>query len=93
VFLNHPPFIREVLMTGAAVGSYLTTRTSVHEANDFNFGPIKEVAILFAGIFVTMMPALDWLQAHAAVLGRPTPGFFLWGSVRSPAFWIMRPLT
>ena len=80
VFLNHPPFLREVLMVAAAAGSYFTTAKSVHEANDFNFHPIKEVAILFAGIFATMMPALDWLQSNAAILGQPAPAFFFWGS-------------
>jgi Na+/H+ antiporter NhaD/arsenite permease-like protein len=60
--------------------SHFTTQKQVHQANDFNFHPIKEVAILFAGIFTTMMPALDWLQSHAAALGSPTPSFFYWGS-------------
>jgi Na+/H+ antiporter NhaD/arsenite permease-like protein len=80
VLINHPPFLREALMIGAAAGSYFTTQKRVHESNDFNFGPLKEVAILFAGIFVTMMPALDWLQYNAARLGEPGPGFFFWGS-------------
>jgi Na+/H+ antiporter NhaD/arsenite permease-like protein len=80
VLVNHPPFLREALMVAAAVGSYLTTAKPVHEANDFNFAPIKEVALLFAGIFATMMPALDWLQANAAQFGQPTPGLFFWGS-------------
>jgi len=80
VFLKRPPGLREGLMVGAAIGSWFTTRKQVHESNDFNFGPIKEVAILFAGIFATMMPALDWLQSHAAHLGQPTAGFFYWGS-------------
>jgi Na+/H+ antiporter NhaD/arsenite permease-like protein len=80
VFINHPPFLREAVMLAAAIGSYFTTWEKVHEANDFNFHPIKEVAILFAGIFATMMPALDWLQANAAQLGQPTPSLFFWGS-------------
>lgn len=80
VFLNHPPFLREALMIGAAVGSYFTTQRPIHEANQFNFHPVQEVAILFAGIFATMMPALDWLQANAARLGTPTPTLFFWGS-------------
>ena len=67
-------------MVAAAVGSYFTTAKPMHEANDFNFHPIKEVAILFVGIFATMMPALDWLQANAAQLGQPTPALFFWGS-------------
>ena len=68
VFLNHPPFAREFLMAGAAVGSWFTTRKEVHEANRFDFHPIQEVAILFVGIFATMMPALDWLASNAQSL-------------------------
>jgi Na+/H+ antiporter NhaD/arsenite permease-like protein len=78
--INRPPFLREVLMVAAAAGSWYCTQKSVHESNDFNFGPIKEVAILFAGIFATMMPALDWLQANASHMGQLTAGFFFWGS-------------
>jgi Na+/H+ antiporter NhaD/arsenite permease-like protein len=80
VFIDHPLFLREALMAAAAAGSYFTTRKPIHEANHFNFHPIKEVAILFIGIFATMMPALDWLQVNAGKLGNPTPGFFYWGS-------------
>ncbi len=80
VFINRPPFLRELLMAAAALGSYFTTSKPVHESNHFNLGPIKEVAILFVGIFATMMPALDWLQANAARLDTASPGFFYWGS-------------
>jgi Na+/H+ antiporter NhaD/arsenite permease-like protein len=80
VFLQHPPFLREFLMLGAAVGSYLTTRRELHRANDFNFHPIREVAILFAGIFATMIPALEFLRAHAAEFGAPTATTFFWGT-------------
>jgi Na+/H+ antiporter NhaD/arsenite permease-like protein len=79
-FVERPLFLREILMTGAAVGSYFTTSRPVHESNNFNFHPIKEVAILFAGIFATMMPALDWLQGNAGKLGDPTPASFFFGS-------------
>lgn len=78
VFINEPVFLREAVMLGAALGSYFTTRRSVHEANDFNFEPIREVALLFIGIFATMIPALDYLQTHAGAMGRPTPAFFYW---------------
>jgi Na+/H+ antiporter NhaD/arsenite permease-like protein len=80
VFVNNPPFLREALMAGAAIGSYFTTKKPVHEANHFNFHPIKEVAILFMGIFATMIPALDWLQGNADKMGSPTAGLFYWGS-------------
>lgn len=84
VFVNHPMFLREGLMLAAAVGSWFTTRRAIHQSNEFNFHPIKEVAILFAGIFATMMPALDWLQANASAsaqkLGGFAPDMFYWGS-------------
>jgi len=80
VFVNHPPFVRELLMISAAAGSYFTTKKPVHEANHFNFHPVKEVAILFIGIFGTMMPALDWLAANAGKLGSAKPAFFYFGS-------------
>ncbi len=80
LFANDPPFLREALMLGAAAGSYFTTKKHVHEENHFNFHPVQEVAVLFIGIFATMMPALDWLAANAKELGSPTPAFFYWGS-------------
>jgi Na+/H+ antiporter NhaD/arsenite permease-like protein len=80
LFANDPPFLREGLMLAAAFGSYFTTSKQVHEQNHFNFHPVKEVAILFVGIFATMMPALDWLATNARELGSPTPGFFYWSS-------------
>lgn len=80
VFISRPLFLREAIMLAAAAGSYLTTRRAVHRANDFNFHPIQEVAILFIGIFATMIPALDWLQANAGRFGAATPGLFYWAS-------------
>ncbi|CUS81051.1 sodium:proton antiporter [Candidatus Kryptonium thompsonii] len=78
VFLKEP--IRETIMIGSAIASYLTTKKEIHERNDFNFIPIKEVAILFAGIFATMVPALDWLELNAEKLGITHPGQFFWGT-------------
>ncbi len=57
-FLERPQFLREILMISAAAGSYLTTKSEIHAKNDFTFAPLKEVAILFIGIFATMVPAL-----------------------------------
>lgn len=80
VFIHHPVFLREALMAAAAVGSYLVTRKEIHAANRFQFHPLQEVAILFVGIFATMMPALDWLQSHAAGIANPSPALFYWGT-------------
>jgi Na+/H+ antiporter NhaD/arsenite permease-like protein len=82
VFIDSPAplLLRETIMWGAAIASYVTTKREIHEKNDFNFIPIKEVAILFAGIFATMIPALDWLELNASVLGIVQPGQYYWGS-------------
>lgn len=80
VFITSPKFLREGLMILASVGSYFATKRHIHEANHFNFEPIREVAILFVGIFATMMPALAWLQSNAGQMGTVTPGFFYWGT-------------
>jgi Na+/H+ antiporter NhaD/arsenite permease-like protein len=76
VFMHEP--VRELFMIGAAAASYFTTKQQVHEMNHFNFIPIKEVAILFAAIFATMVPALDWLELNAGSLGITKPAQFYW---------------
>ena len=82
VFIHRPPFLREGLMLTAAAGSFFTTRKAIHAANGFNFHPVSEVAVLFAGIFATMIPALAWLDHGAARWSdpHPAPGFFYWGT-------------
>jgi Na+/H+ antiporter NhaD/arsenite permease-like protein len=80
VFITNPPFVREALMLLAAVGSYYTTKHEIHKKNEFNFLPIKEVAVLFLGIFATMVPALDWLELNATMIGIQHPGQFYWAT-------------
>ncbi len=82
VFVQQPVFLREMIMLAAAAGSYFTTPKFIHAANEFNFHPITEVAVLFAGIFATMIPALAWLDPNAgSLLGQnPSPGIFYWGT-------------
>jgi Na+/H+ antiporter NhaD/arsenite permease-like protein len=80
VFIEHPIMLREVLMWGAAIASYYTTKKEVHEKNEFNFIPIQEVAILFVGIFATMIPALDWLELNSQQLGIVSTGQYFWGT-------------
>lgn len=50
--------IQEGLMVALLLASYFSTSREIHGRNKFTFGPIIEVAVLFAGIFVTMIPAL-----------------------------------
>jgi Na+/H+ antiporter NhaD/arsenite permease-like protein len=73
VFVTHRFFARELVMVLSAAASYIFTRPAVRAANTFTFDPIKEVAILFAGIFLTMMPALDYLDHRGKELGVGTP--------------------
>lgn len=78
-------FIRELIMFVAAVASYFTTHPLTHKENSFNFAPIKEVGFLFIGIFMTMVPALAYLTAHAqtigAILTEPWQYFFATGTL------------
>jgi Na+/H+ antiporter NhaD/arsenite permease-like protein len=76
VFLPTPA--RESVMAGAALLSYVSTPSSYHKHNAFSFAPMREVAILFAGIFVTMVPALATLHERSASLGITQPWQFFW---------------
>ncbi len=78
IFLRSP--FREAMILAAAVVSYLTASRKAYEGNQFDFAPIREVAILFFAIFITMTPALQWLSAHAHELSLSHPGDFFWGS-------------
>lgn len=69
---------REGGMVAVAILSLAMTKKEVHEKNGFSWGPIIEVAILFAGIFATMVPALQYLQQHAKEFGISTPIQFFW---------------
>jgi Na+/H+ antiporter NhaD/arsenite permease-like protein len=62
--------LRNALRDGAlvliAIVSLLLTRDEHRAANDFSWEPIREVAILFAGIFVAIAPVMAMLQAGSA---------------------------
>jgi Na+/H+ antiporter NhaD/arsenite permease-like protein len=75
-----PYGVQELLMVLLAAGSYFTTRRRIHEKNRFTFGPLAEVAVLFAGIFITMTPALLILNAEGPKLGLREPWQFFWAS-------------
>ena len=71
-------FLREIVLAVILLLSLLLTRPGVRRRNHFSWEPISEVAILFIGIFVTMTPALLYLNANAASLGIDQPWqFFL----------------
>jgi Na+/H+ antiporter NhaD/arsenite permease-like protein len=70
--------IAAMLILGAL--SLVTTPRRVHEANRFSLAPIREVAVVFVGIFVTMVPALAFLAERGASLGVIRPWQFFWAS-------------
>ncbi|MCX6160356.1 MAG: sodium:proton antiporter [Ignavibacteriae bacterium] len=69
VFITKPFLLREVIMITTALVSYKITKKDIHLRNHFNFAPIREVAILFLGIFITMMPALEYISVNSRSLG------------------------
>jgi Na+/H+ antiporter NhaD/arsenite permease-like protein len=71
---------RELAMLAASGASLAATPRAVREANRFTFHAIAEVAALFAGIFLTMLPALDILHARGASLGVREPWQFFWAA-------------
>ncbi len=79
------PISREIMMAVAALASKLSTQPFIYERNEFTYGPIKEVAILFVGIFSTMVPALNYLNLHSDQMPLKTPGqyYFITGALSS----------
>jgi Na+/H+ antiporter NhaD/arsenite permease-like protein len=75
-----PDLWRDLAIVGLAVLAYRRTDPELHRANRFTFHPILEVAALFVGIFVTMLPALDILKARGAELGVRQPWQFFWAT-------------
>ncbi len=80
VALRTPSPFLELGLAALAIVSFTATPRSLHERNGFSWTPIVEVAILFAGIFATMVPALGILRARGPGLGIETPGAFFWAT-------------
>ena len=84
--------VRDGLLIGVTLVSLAITPRAVREANQFSWGPMQEVAKLFIGIFITMLPVLAMLKAgeagaFAAVTravtgenGQPLPWAYFWFS-------------
>jgi len=77
-------WVRDALLIVLGAVSLATTRTAVREDNNFTWAPIVEVALLFIGIFITMLPCLLILKA-----GPNGAMAFLINAVNQPAhyFW------
>jgi Na+/H+ antiporter NhaD/arsenite permease-like protein len=83
-----PMGFQELVIVGLGVLGFVGGSAERREKNFFAWGPIVEVAILFAAIFVTMAPMLEilnaWSQGSREVLGIrygvTTPAQFFWSS-------------
>jgi len=82
---------RDVLLLALTFASWQLTPTATRQANDFTWFPIVEVAKLFAGIFVTIIPAIAILRAGtegalASVIGavsrdgQPVDAMYFWAT-------------
>ena len=77
VALLHAP-LREIAIVALAAISLWRTPDAIRRANGFSAGPMVEVAVLFFGIFLTMIPALELLRARGNELGVRAPWQFFW---------------
>ncbi|OGU57857.1 MAG: sodium:proton antiporter [Ignavibacteria bacterium GWF2_33_9] len=73
-------FSREIVILLMVTFSLIFTKKSIHISNKFTWEPIKEVAYLFLGIFITMVPVLLYLEENAAQLGVNHPVQFYYAS-------------
>ena len=75
----HEPWREAVILALAGVSLWRTPR-EVRRANGFSWFPIVEVAVLFFGIFLTMIPALELLRHRGGELGVREPWQFFWAT-------------
>ncbi len=87
-----PNLLRELAMILVGVASLLVTKPGLRAANGFEWEPIREVAILFAGIFICIIPVMAMLDAGsggpfapvtgllARADGTPNPAVYFWAT-------------
>ncbi|MFL5273112.1 MAG: sodium:proton antiporter [Anaeromyxobacteraceae bacterium] len=75
-----PTGIQESGMVIMAALSWYSTPLALRKENGFTWTPIVEVAVVFAGVFATMVPALQILNARGAEFGLTQPWHFFWAS-------------
>lgn len=73
-------FLRDIVLAVIIILSLVTTKREVRKDNNFSWSPILEVAILFVGIFVTMTPAMMYLNQNATSLGITEPWQFYYAT-------------
>lgn len=84
--------VRDVMLIGVVFVSLWLTPQGARKGNEFTWGPIQEVAKLFAGIFITITPVIAMLRAgeagaFAAVIravtgpsGEPLNAMYFWAT-------------
>ncbi|MFC3683477.1 sodium:proton antiporter [Hydrogenophaga luteola] len=87
-----PGIVRDIGLIAITVASLQLTPGSVHADNQFSWGPMQEVAKLFAGIFLTIIPVIAMLKAgvdgpFGAIVravtnpdGSPNPAMYFWAT-------------
>jgi Na+/H+ antiporter NhaD/arsenite permease-like protein len=87
-----PGLARDLGLLAVIAGSLAITPLQVHVDNQFSWAPMQEVAKLFAGIFLTIVPVIAMLKAGldgpfspvvAAVTrpdGSPDPAMYFWAT-------------
>jgi Na+/H+ antiporter NhaD/arsenite permease-like protein len=83
--------LRDVLLLAIAWISWRYTRRETREGNGFTWGPIIEVAKLFAGIFLTIIPAIAILRAGLGGALAPVVGLVTDGQgqpINAMYFWL-----
>jgi len=77
---NLPAGAQEAGMLLMAALSWVATPRALREENAFAWTPILEVAVVFGGVFATMIPALQILNARGAQFGLREPWHFFWAA-------------
>jgi Na+/H+ antiporter NhaD/arsenite permease-like protein len=92
IHFTYQSTLRDILVVIFTLVSLATTKKPHRVANDFSWAPIREVAILFFGIFITIVAPLLILRAGAngsaafLINAVNTPGRFFWASGGLSAF-------
>ena len=71
---------REIAIAALGALSLWLTPRRIRSANGFAAAPMVEVAVVFLGIFLTMIPALELLRTHAPAFGVREPWQFFWAT-------------
>jgi len=87
-----PQLVRDLALVGVTLLSLKITAAPVRDANQFSWAPMQEVAKLFFGIFLTIIPVIAMLRAGTdgafapivrlvtAPDGAPIPAMYFWAS-------------